>query len=169
MEKSSPPKPVNREENNKTYKCVLCGNGFTNVEELHLHEKNVHEHQCNQCDSKFFTEYDLDIHKLNSHINKAETEKHLEKSQVECNYCPYLSRCSGESNNVKTNKSKFNCKICDFTSNSQAAFKVHIQESHYWDQSLLMSCISCEMAFHELEVCQESVETFNCGKCKFTS
>lgn len=119
--------------------CLLCGKLCADKNELSLHEKNVHERQCGICGWLFFTQHDLNLHVLQTHTNAPEIEKHPEKTDKACDYCPYL-----------TSNSKLKCSDCDFTSNSQGAFKVHIQDSHAKNQErVFMSCLSCEMTFQK--------------------
>ena len=108
---------------------MFCRKGFTEETDMIIHEKEVHEIQCKFCDSMFYTDDEIKKHIEKNHGQKISSKK--PKPELDCDYYPYLTRNSLElMTHMKGHSSKFMCNKCDFTSNSQAAFKVHIQANH---------------------------------------
>ena len=108
-------------------KCTQCSKILYDKFDLNMHmtthqiqvesveqDVQVQEQQCDQCDSVFYTTEDLKKH-MQCHT------KH-KKSELHCDFCPYLANNSQDLMvHCKAGNSKYNCKMCSFTSTSHAA------------------------------------------------
>ena len=117
----------------------------------------------------------------------SETIERVRTLELACEFCPYVTQKAMEFMiHLKTHNTNFNCKECAFTSSSQFAFEVHMQNDQT-PQSQLHACTDCGMIFvdendlkghrkrqHDVtEVSNERTQVpdviLKCDKCQFTT
>ena len=153
---------------------MICGKGFVEEEALSLHKKDMHEVKCNECEYVCYTDYDLTMHKSANHSTGtsyktsaviqgnldheqhtstlSQTRPTTKKLELECEFCPYVTNKAIKfMKHVKSHNTHFACNKCPFTSCSEFAFEVHMQNDHSPtkkpQQNACFPCSTCGMIF----------------------
>ena len=114
---------IPKEEKNETFSCHDCGGNFKSYQILYRHKLKEHSNElfkCNICDY---------VSKIKGDITVHNRQMHMEAKMVNCKDCNKSYKTNYINTHIKfvhSKKEDYNCKTCDYKTNSKQGLVRHM-------------------------------------------